>query len=115
MLEHREELGVRVAVISFAAPASLAAYRDRFDLGDAVLLSDEDRAAYVAFGFERGSAARVWLSPRVWWRYARLHPRAQRRHQSPREAHADRDAGPNPLTAARRSASAGRSSGPALR
>ena len=84
MLEHREELGVRVVVISFAKPASLAAYRERFGFEGAELLSDEERAAYAAFGFDRGSAARVWLSPKVWLRYARL-LRAGRRLERPEE------------------------------
>lgn len=72
VLSHTEQLDARIVVVSFAAPASLAAYRDRFDLGDAVLLSDTEREAYAAFGFARASRARVWLDPRVWWRYARL-------------------------------------------
>jgi hypothetical protein len=72
VLNHREELQARVVVVSFAAPESLARYRDRFDLGGAVLLSDTERAAYAAFGFDRASRARVWLDPRVWWRYAQL-------------------------------------------
>ena len=78
MLDHRDELDVRVAVISFAPPASLEAYRERFGLGDAVLLSDEERAAYAAFGFDRASVARAYLDPRVWWRYARLLLRGRR-------------------------------------
>lgn len=78
MLQHEDRLGIRVAVVSFAKPASLAAYRDRFELGDVLLLSDEERAAYAAFGFDRASAVRVWLDPRVWWRYARLLARGRR-------------------------------------
>ncbi len=66
------ELDVRVVVVSFAARASLAAYGERFGLDPAVLLSDEQRAAYAAFGFDRASTARVWLDPRVWRRYAWL-------------------------------------------
>ncbi len=70
---------MRVVVVSFAAPASLRAYADRFaELRDAVLLSDVDRAAYAAFGFSRGSRARVWLDPRVWRRYAGLLRRGRR-------------------------------------
>ena len=72
VLRHQDELRARIVVVSFASPASLARYRERFDLGDAVLLSDTHRAAYAAFGFGRASAARVWLDPRVWWRYAQL-------------------------------------------
>lgn len=67
-----------MAVVSFASPKSLARYRDRFELGEAVLLSDAERAAYEAFGFDRASMRRVWLDPRVWWRYARLLARGGR-------------------------------------
>jgi hypothetical protein len=78
VLRHRAELEVRVVVVSFASPPALSAYRERFGLEDAVLLSDERRAAYSAFGFERGSRLRVWLDPRVWWSYARLLARGGR-------------------------------------
>jgi hypothetical protein len=78
VLARREELGVRVVVVSFAAPEMLAAYSARLGLAGAVLLSDVDRAAYRAFGFARGSTARVWLDPRVWRRYAGLVARGRR-------------------------------------
>jgi hypothetical protein len=78
VLDHREELDVRVVVVSFAAPASLAAYRERLGLEDALLLSDTERAAYAAFGFDRASVARAYLHPRVWWRYATLLVRGRR-------------------------------------
>lgn len=78
VLEHRDRLAARVVVVSFARPASLAAYRDRFGLGDVLLLSDPERLAYAAFGFDRGSVARVWLDPRVWLRYAGLLARGRR-------------------------------------
>jgi len=84
VLEHREELGVHIVVVSFAQPGSLAAYAERFGLADAVLLSDPDRTAYAAFGFDRGSRARVWLDPRVWRRYAGL-LRQGRRLERPEE------------------------------
>lgn len=78
VLDHRQELGVRVLVISFAAPPSLAAYRERFGLEGAALLSDEERVAYAAFGFDRASVARAYLDPRVWRRYAGLLARGRR-------------------------------------
>ncbi len=78
MLQAREALDVRVVVVSFAAPASLAAYRARFGLDGAVLLSDADREAYAAFGFGRATRRRVWLDPRVWRRYATLLARGRR-------------------------------------
>ena len=84
MLHHREALRARVVVVSFAAPASLAAYRERFDLHDATLLCDEARAVYAAFGFDRATRRRVWLDPRVWRRYAAL-LRQGRRLEAPDE------------------------------
>jgi hypothetical protein len=72
VLGHREELGLRVVVVAFAPPESLAGYQRRQGLGDVLVLSDPSRLAYEAFGFGRGSFARVWLDPRVWRRYARL-------------------------------------------
>lgn len=57
--------------VSFAAPALLARHRD--ELGaDVELYADPDRELYGALGLGRASMARVWLDPRVWWRYARL-------------------------------------------
>lgn len=64
-------------MVSFAPPALLARFEQELNLG-LLLLSDPDRAAYTAFGFERGSLARVWLDPRVWARYAALLARGQR-------------------------------------
>ncbi len=78
MLDEREALGVRVVVVSFAPPPSLRAYRKRFGLDGAVLLSDAGRAAYTAFGFGRASRRRVRLDPRVWRRYAELLGRGRR-------------------------------------
>lgn len=69
---------MRVVVVSFAPPASLAAYRERFDLDGALLLSDAGREAYAAFGFDRATRRRVWLDPRVWRRYATLLARGRR-------------------------------------
>lgn len=72
VLDHRAELGVRIAVVAFAPPESLARYREQLGLGDMPLLSDPPRLTYAAFGFGRGSVRRVWLDPRVWRRYAQL-------------------------------------------
>jgi hypothetical protein len=78
VLQHREELAARVVVVAFASPASLSTFQQRFSFEGALLLSDEPRAAYAAFGFDRASTARVWLDPRVWWRYAGLLLRGRR-------------------------------------
>jgi hypothetical protein len=85
VLEHIDELGVRVAVIAFAAPASLAAYQRRLGLDHVLVLSDPELVAYHAFGFGRGSVHRVWLDPRVWRRYVQLIRTGRR----PERAHED--------------------------
>jgi hypothetical protein len=82
VLDHRDELGVRVVVVGFAAPESLAAYQHRQGLDDLLVLSDPERHAYRAFGLDRGSVARVWLDPRVWRRYAELIWRGRRLERS---------------------------------
>ena len=77
MWRRRETLGARVACISFARPELLAAYRDKVGVA-APLYADAEREAYRAFGFGRGSVARVWLDPRVLGRYAQLWMRGKR-------------------------------------
>jgi hypothetical protein len=72
VLNHKNELGLRIVVVAFAAPESLRGYQHRQQLDDLLVLSDPDRHAYRAFGFGRGTALRVWLDPRVWARYAQL-------------------------------------------
>ena len=60
------------------APAPLLA---RFEAGLGLPIGyygDPERAAYAAFGFGRGSVARVWLDPRVLARYAGLLARGRR-------------------------------------
>jgi hypothetical protein len=84
VLDHREELGVEVVVVAFAIPEWLALYERDMGRPGVRFLSDPDRASYLAFGFPRGSTRRVWLDPRVWWRYAGLIARG-RRPQAPRE------------------------------
>lgn len=79
MLKEGEGLGVRVVVVSFAIPEYLRLYRREMGLPDELLmLSDTDREAYRWLGFGRASTARVWLDPRVWWRYASLIARGRR-------------------------------------
>lgn len=85
VLSQRERWGVRVVVIAFATLAELAAYQERGGLRDVLVLSDEARATYAAFGLGRGSFARVWLHPAVWARYARLIAAGRR----PAPAHQD--------------------------
>jgi peroxiredoxin len=78
VLAHKDELGLRVIVVAFAPADVLAGYQRRLGLDDVLVLSDPDRRAYAAFGFGRGSVARVWLDPRVWWRYVSLIRRGRR-------------------------------------
>jgi peroxiredoxin len=78
VLHHNEQLGLRVVLVAFAPAESLAAYQHRKGLDDLLVLSDPDRRAYHAFGFDRGTVLRVWLDPRVWRRYAQLIRRGRR-------------------------------------
>lgn len=72
MLNHVDQLRIRVVVVAFAPLDSLRGYQHRQQLDDLLVLSDPDRHAYRAFGFGRGTVLRVWLDPRVWVRYAQL-------------------------------------------
>jgi hypothetical protein len=72
VLDHQDELRVRVVVIAFAPADSLARYQRRQGLDGLLVLSDPERRAYQALEFGRGSIARVWLHPRLWLRYAQL-------------------------------------------
>jgi hypothetical protein len=71
MSEEVETAPGRIACITFAEPPMLAAFQERLGLSFP-LLADPSRQVYAAFGFGRGSVARVWLHPKVWARYARL-------------------------------------------
>ena len=75
--ERREELGRRLAVVTFAQAPMLALFERGLDLPFAYY-GDPERAAYDALGFGRASKARVWLDPRVWARYGQLLARARR-------------------------------------
>jgi len=77
MSNQREALAGRVACITFADAPLLAAFERGLGL-DVPLFGDPERAVYRAFGFARGSFARVWLDPRVWARYAQLLHSGQR-------------------------------------
>lgn len=66
-----------MACITFAQAPMLALFGRELAL-DVPLYGDPERRAYAAFGFERGSVARVWLDPRVIARYAGLLARGRR-------------------------------------
>lgn len=77
MAERRDEIDARVACITFAEPGWLSGFERKMRLPYPIY-GDPERSTYEAFGFERGSAARVWLDPRVWWRYVTLMARGRR-------------------------------------
>ncbi|MGI9185142.1 MAG: AhpC/TSA family protein [Solirubrobacteraceae bacterium] len=85
MLNHIDQLRVRVVVVAFASRESLAGYQHRQGLDQIQVLTDPDRRAYQAFGLGRGTLLRVWLDPRVWARYVQLILRGHR----PEPAHED--------------------------
>ncbi len=59
------EAQVHAAVITFADAPALAAFAHEPELRGLPLFGDPDRRLYAAFGFGRGSVARVWLDPRA--------------------------------------------------
>lgn len=75
--ERNDEIGARIACITFADPERLAGFQRKMQLPYG-LYADPGREVYRAFGFERASLRRVWLDPRVWWRYAVLLARGRR-------------------------------------
>jgi peroxiredoxin len=78
VLARKDELALRVVVVAFAPADVLAGYQRRLGLDHVPVLSDLERRAYRAFGFGRGAVVRVWLDPRVWWRYLSLIRRGRR-------------------------------------
>lgn len=81
--DHLDQFGdATLAVVTFADPTRLAAYRDHLGIPFPIL-SDPDRALYRAVGAERGSNRQIW-SPGTLRMYARLLRRG-RRPQRPTE------------------------------
>ena len=81
--DHLDRFGdARIAVVTFATPERLAAYRRHLDLPFDVV-ADPDRQLYRLLGAERGSTRQVW-SPGTIRMYARL-IRAGRRLRRPTE------------------------------
>ncbi len=79
--EHSAQIGADIAVVTFSQPNLLRAFEKQMDLS-LRLYADPQRSVYRAFGFERGSRARVWLDPRVLRRYAQLLRRGRRLQRS---------------------------------
>jgi hypothetical protein len=81
--DHLDQFGdARIAVVTFAAPDRLAAYREHLRLPFDVV-ADTDRVLYELLGAERGTNRQVW-SPGTIRMYARL-IRAGRRLRRPTE------------------------------
>lgn len=71
MRDRLDELGgAVVALVTFTRQRNLRGYRSRFDL-PYVVLTDESRDVYRAYGLRRGRWWRVW-GPQVVAAYARL-------------------------------------------
>ena len=80
---HLDQFGdARIAVVTFAAPERLAAYRRHLRLPFDVV-ADTDRTHYQLLGAERGSSRQVWSAGTIRM-YARL-IRAGRRLRRPTE------------------------------
>jgi hypothetical protein len=79
--EHSAQIDADIAVVTFSQPNLLRAFEKQMDLS-LRLYADPQRSVYRAFGFERGSRARVWLDPRVLRRYAQLLRRGRRLQRS---------------------------------
>ncbi|MBA2261927.1 MAG: hypothetical protein H0W03_04555 [Solirubrobacterales bacterium] len=79
--EHSAQIDADIAVVTFSQPNLLRAFEKQMDLS-LRLYADPQRTVYRAFGFERGSRARVWLDPRVLRRYAQLLRRGRRLQRS---------------------------------
>lgn len=65
-------------MITFADPQQLGTFEAQLGHLSLPAYGDPGRALYDAFGFARGSIARVWLDPRVWRRYLALLARGRR-------------------------------------
>jgi hypothetical protein len=79
--EHSAQIDADIAVVTFSHPNLLRAFEKQMDLSLRIY-ADPRRTVYRAFGFERGSRARVWLDPRVLRRYAQLLRRGRRLQRS---------------------------------
>ncbi|CAN0488305.1 unnamed protein product, partial [Phaeothamnion confervicola] len=67
----------RIVAIAAAPPAAVRPFASVAG-AEVLVLCDPERIAYHALGLGRASWARVWLDPRVWWRYAVLIARGRR-------------------------------------
>ena len=81
--DHLDQFGdARIAIVTFATPDRLAAYRQHLHLTFDIV-ADTDRTLYRLLGAERGSTRQVWSAGTIRM-YARL-VRAGRRLRRPTE------------------------------
>jgi len=64
------ELETDVLLVSFEPAARVGSVTAEWDMGWPVMV-DEDQRVYRAYGLDRASAARIWLSPATIWFYLR--------------------------------------------
>ena len=84
--DHLEQFAdARVAVVTFAAPERLAAYRTHLRLPFEVV-ADTDRVLYELLGAERGTNRQVW-SPGTIRMYLRLIIAGRRLHRPTEDIH----------------------------
>ena len=84
--DHLEQFGdAHIAIVTFAAPERLAAYRDHLGLPFSVV-SDVDRRLYALLGAIRGSNRQVW-SYGTLRMYARLLRRGRRLTRPTEDVH----------------------------
>lgn len=78
--DHLDQFGdARIAIVTFAAPERLAAYREHLHLPFDVV-ADTDRTLYQLLGAERGSNRQVWSAGTLCM-YARLIRNGRRLHR----------------------------------
>ncbi|MFN0091411.1 MAG: AhpC/TSA family protein [Acidimicrobiales bacterium] len=89
--EHLERFAdAEIAVVSFAAPERLAAYRAHLDV-PFTFVSDPDRRLYKLLGADRGAARRVWSAGtiKLYVRLVRQGRRLRRPTEDTRQLGAD--------------------------
>lgn len=84
--DHLDQFGdATIAVVTFADPARLAAYRDHLDVPFPIV-ADVDRRLYRLLGAERGTTRQVWSLGTIRM-YARLLRRGRRLRRPTEDIH----------------------------
>ena len=86
MRDHLDLFGdARIAVVTFAAPERLAAYRDHLNVPFSIV-ADVDRTLYRLLGAERGTNRQVWSLGTIRM-YARLLRKGRRLKRATEDIH----------------------------